>query len=280
MTYTFKNQVVLVIAVFFCSFLLEGCGEPVDARQLKTINGLIYKIGENEPFTGTVVNYGQSNMFNDYMQWSCEVHFKKGELHGSYKCVSAETGIKTNEKNYEHNFKTGLETTWNNKGQLISKTEWIGDRLNGVKEFFNPATGKLIQQTHWLNNRMEGEEKIWNTEGEVVLTDMIWSNGKRTGFTKYGELEEEFKDSEKHGYQRRYAGDVNEWRAAEAAVHAAGAGAYSYTLFQSARLEWEELYDNGKLISRTESHSRASTQSDGQSEGSPAPLDEPNVDIN
>lgn len=257
--------------------LLVGCNETIDARQLREMNGLIYKVGQNEPFSGTAMSFPQYDRFTKYERWNCEVHFKKGELHGAYTCVSVDTGIKTNEKTFEHNFKTGLETIWNPKGKLISKTEWEGGRLNGVEELYHPITGKLLQQTHWLNDKKEGEEKTWDIKGDILLYDMMWRNGNKTGFSRQGSMEEEYKEGQLHGYRRSYylqPGDYLQEQAAKTEIHLAQAGTYSYTLFQGVRLGWEELYESGKLISRTENNSSAPSE-----ENTPEPVKSPDENM-
>lgn len=248
----FKELFRLCTAAFFCSVLLVGCNETIDARQLKEINGLIYKIGKNEPFTGTVINFSQYDRFSKFERWSCEVHFKKGELHGAYNCVSVNTGIKTNEKMYEHNFKTSLETIWSRDGKIISKTQWIGGRRNGIEELYHPLTGKLLEQTNWLNDKLDGQQRKWDVTGEVLLCDLTWHMQKQNGFCKWDEWEENYKNGEFDGYRKHYIlqGGYDELLAAKDAVRSASAGTYSFTMFKKVYLDWVEKYENGKRISK------------------------------
>lgn len=50
-----KTRVALATAVLVCAFLAGCSQETVDARQIDTNDGLVYKHGSTEPFTGNVV---------------------------------------------------------------------------------------------------------------------------------------------------------------------------------------------------------------------------------
>lgn len=242
-----------VVGIAFVVVMLEGCNETVDARQLQKINGLIYKLNSSEPFTGTVINYKEFDEFTRYEEWNCEVHFKKGELHGPFNCVSIKTGVKTGEKTYDHNAKTGLETVWSNDGELVSKTEWTGGRRNGLAEVYHPKTGKLLAQRHWVNGVKVGEEKELDVTGSVLLTSLNWQDGQATGFIKNKDEEHNYKNGLRHGYQRVYrltADGIDEDLAASREVlYIAKGGKYFYGMFKGAYIMEEELYDNDVLVS-------------------------------
>ena len=271
MIVAFKDLFRLFIATFFCSMLLVSCNETIDTREMKNINGLIYKLHATEPFSGTVINYKQYADYSKAEHWNCEIHFSKGELQGPFTCVSIETGIKSNVKAYDHNSKIGQETIWNSGGVLIRKIDWDGGRRNGLEEIYHPVTGRLLEQIHWLNDQKDGEEKKWDLRKDILLYHMIWVNGKNSGFSKSESEESNYRDGKLHGYFKRYHIEISdEVLAIRDEQKWAHGGASSFISAPGSRLIWEENYDNGVKIwsslseetSSQNAHSQdASTQS-------------------
>ena len=74
-------QIRIGIPLFCLTALLSGCGEKIDVRQTETTNGLVYKLHDNEPFSGTVTDV------HVYQGFGCIAEFKKGVLHGAVNCT-------------------------------------------------------------------------------------------------------------------------------------------------------------------------------------------------
>lgn len=245
----FNTKTLSAFLCLFFAWALAGCNETIDARQLQDINGLFYKLNENEPFTGSVTNYILKGS-RYYYKLSCNIELKKGQLNGAFLCNN--DGIKAAEMEFENNAKKGVEAIWDTKtGYLFSKIEWKNGLRDGLEEQYNPQNGKLIEQIHWSENQKVGEEKKWDMTGEVLLEDLNWSDGKQTGFSKWEDWEETYIDGKridrKH-YALIYGTHYDATLAAE--VQLRGAGRFSYVLLGNSYLAWEEKYEDGKLVWR------------------------------
>lgn len=181
--------------------MLQGCSQSIDARQTQTINGLLYKLNADDPFTGKVTNYPLS-VAGIFDLGSCELEVKKGILDGEMQCVSS-AGKKVSYNEYKDGKKDGHEKRWSAAtGNLISESEWSEGRHNGVEKTFNPDSGKTTAEIHWKNGLKVGSQKGWDASGANLLVDLDWKDGKKTGFVKPGDeggYEENFKDGQYDG---------------------------------------------------------------------------------
>ncbi|WP_039912990.1 toxin-antitoxin system YwqK family antitoxin [Cellvibrio mixtus] len=246
------NKYTALICTFFVTLIVTGCNQTIDARQLKLIQGLHYKINDNEPFTGTVTNYRNLGAFST----SCSVEMKEGQLDGNFECKT-KNGFTTTKLEYKNNLKNGVEQVWDEEsGNLVSKTSWKEGKRDGSDERYNYKTGKLIQITHWSENRKEGEEKIWDASGEKLLTHLDWEDGKQSGFSTWSEWEENYKDGKLHGTRKHFGlkqnASYDEYQAASTEIQLLNAGTFSIGLLKDGYVQWEEEYENGNLISKTE----------------------------
>jgi len=246
-----KHTRSIVTLVVLCSALLiQGCGQEIDAKQATSINGLIYKLNDNEPFTGKVSNF-MVNLSMDILTvrltGKCDVSVKKGVLDGTTTCTAFEKPTKVFEADYSKGKLDGTEKHWDwGNGELASQASWKEGRKDGTEEGFNPANGKKVMLIHWSNGSKVGDEKRWSSSGDAVLTDLQWKNGKASGYIKttgnvsFGDegitQEATYKDGVLDGVKKTY--DID--RAKSTGVGQKGA-------VLKYHLSSQENYVNGKL---------------------------------
>lgn len=200
-------------ALCLIALQLQGCGTEIDARQTQEINGLLYKLNDNDPFTGKVTNYPLPGFLSSL--GSCTLQVKKGQLDGTFTCIST-AGVKLAEIEYKDGAKNGLEKTWDSAtSNLKSKVEWKNNRKDGLEESYDPNNKNVKSQINWANGIKNGSEKNWESDGKTLYVDLNWKDGKKTGFVKSinqyaatfeGPYDEEYsyKDGLLHGIQRHY----------------------------------------------------------------------------
>lgn len=243
----------LYLILFFTLFssVLSGCRQTIDARQLEKINGLYYKLNDNDPFTGTVINNISTKYLTFIYPGNCTINYKNGEMDGDFICYSRTGEIKIAQMRLKANLRHGTEKVWDaTTGALKWKIEWNNGKHHGVEEQYNPLNGKLIEEIHWDNDNKVGTERIWNLNGDVLLKDLYWINGKQTGYSIYRDHEDNFKDGKLDGINRRFEliGSFSEYQDLYTEVRTRGAGECSYMLLPHY-VSLEETYQNGELIS-------------------------------
>jgi len=234
-----------VLATLCSTLLLQGCGQEIDARQATNINGLLYKLNDSDPFTGTITNFPpKSELFGIATIGSCTLSVAKGRPDGTSKCV-ADNGVKIVEVSFKDGLRDGSEQFWDKgTGKLVASAHWSQGKKDGKEEHFNPDNEKLVLQIHWDHGNKVDEEKHWSSSGEVLLTDLHWQDGKATGFIKTvdtltgteGVVEEaNYKDGVLDGPRKRYSVDE---------AHSSGVGTKGGTV--KYYLSSQENYVNGK----------------------------------
>lgn len=247
---TKHTRTIATLAVLCSALLIQGCGQKIDAKQATSINGLIYKLNDNEPFTGKISNFMVNlsmDLFTVRLTGKCDVLVKNGLLDGTTTCTAFDKPTKVFEAGYSKGKLDGTEKHWDwGNGELASKASWKEGRKDGTEEAFNPANGKKVVLIHWSNGNKVDDEKRWSSTGEVILTDLQWKDGKASGYIKTtGNLsllgdegitqEATYKDGVLHGLKKTY--DVD--RANSTNVGQKGAVIKYY-------LSAQENYVNGK----------------------------------
>lgn len=248
--------------VISCTLAITGCSQKIDARQLQLNNGLNYKIGDNDPYTGTVTNVPVNEFARVSADGSCVAEMKSGIVDGKVTCVTPDSK-QLYEGTWRQGKRDGTEKVWfPETGQLVSVGEWKDGRKNGVHQRFNPMASKLISESHWSNGSKDGQEKHWDVSGSVLLVDLEWKDGKKTGFSKAGTTEEHYVDGKLDGVVKTYALPTDSDKAmadatsaalaADRAVEQLGGGVSSYSLVPGAYVSREERWSTGTRLSVTD----------------------------
>ncbi|HCF7328965.1 TPA: hypothetical protein NIJ57_001591 [Pseudomonas aeruginosa] len=212
-----KRSIALLLAVT----VLAGCKVEIDHAETVTRNGLIYKYGDTDTFTGLVLNIpiglpGISAL--------CNARVENGRNSGQSECFY--NGQKVYEVEYLAGNKEGAERVFDARsGDKISVKHWKNGRQDGEEEQY--LNGILISRKAYKDGKLDGEEIRWSDNGKTVLTKLIWRGGnKQEGFLEDSEGKYNYLNGQLHGAQLKYDYIIG-----------------SLKRYTSA----EENYDNGKL---------------------------------
>lgn len=250
------------LAAALVGLALQGCTQKIDAAQTQSINGLVYKMYEREPFTGVVkglplyvvLQMSLQEIAISGAEGVCEREFKDGRLSGQTTCHSS-SGTKVAQQEWKGGVKHGVERVWTADGSPKSEAHWKDGKRHGRHEIYNPQTKKLVVQAEYETGELAGRQKVWDPTGEHLLTDFVWKNGKQTGFRKHDTAEENFVDGELHGRVLRYklklsSPEIRAYGEAEALRVRVGAGGSFYGLYDP-KVDREEIYENGVKVRET-----------------------------
>lgn len=233
---------------------LSGClEEEIDARQPEIIQGLIYKLHDNEPFSGRITGFPSRQMGLTVNTPTCNLEVKKGLPDGEAQCYFS-NGQLGQQLTFAKGLIDGTWKEWTAEGELLGNREFQQHKLHGKSEIYNILTGKLLGEHHYENGERVGTQKVWSADGELI-TDLQWSNGKKTGFETDRDWEYRWRNGKKDGVQKRY------WQSDEKRVVLREEEYLDGVLHGSVRnfdkdgnLATEETYAEGAIQSRTERH--------------------------
>jgi antitoxin component YwqK of YwqJK toxin-antitoxin module len=194
-------------AITLACLNLAGCfSEEIDARQTHEIQGLLYKIHAEDPFTGRVLNYPISvlGLFN---VGTCAADFKKGLPDGEMRCSdNAGTLIASGE--FKAGKRDGKEEKFDAKtGKKTAVGHWKNGLQDGVQEQFNPQNGERVLEVHYSAGKKQGRERAWDNQGDQLIAELEWDNGLQSGFDNRGTQHRTYLDGKQHGPQKEYSID-------------------------------------------------------------------------
>lgn len=175
------------------SIPLAACGgERVDARQLDWNNGIAYKHGTTDPFTGIVEwktslpdaidSYWNNNSepgvvkpTAEMVLGGCTTAFSNGVLDGQATCVGP-NGNELLDVSFKNEVPNGDSKIYDPKsGKLYQEVHWKSGQLDGEQEIFGADGSHLVK--HWKGGVVDGEVKAWNAKG-AVIADFQESQGR------------------------------------------------------------------------------------------------------
>lgn len=189
-----------LIAAFLVAATLTGCNSEIDHAEVETKNGLIYKYGDTDPFTGQVLN--QPIGIPGITLGACNSQVENGRYSGKSECLSGQQLV------YEVEFlagnKDGSETVFDVKtGEKKSVKNWSNGLQDGVEEKY--LNGNLVSRNEYKDGKPDGEETRWTDDGETVLTELTWRAGnKYDGYETTSEGKANYLNGQLHGPQVRY----------------------------------------------------------------------------
>lgn len=238
-------------AIGLATLSLTGCNEEIDVRQTKEIQGLLYKIHAEDPFTGRVTNYPISvlGLFN---VGTCIVDFKKGLPDGDMKCAdNAGTVVGTGE--FKAGKKDGKAERFDPKtSKKVVVEHWKNGRQDGVQEQYDAQTGEKILEVSYADGRKDGRERAWDSAGKEKIADLEWKNGLQSGFDNRGTQHRNYANGKKQGLQQDYSIDSNRW-------YLASENNYDNDLMDGVQKQMDargnvtelSVFDHDKIRSRT-----------------------------
>lgn len=206
---TMRNLLVGTLA----AIVLTGCTAEIDNAEVMNRNGLIYKYGDTDPFTGRVVNLPAGLPGISAL---CNTEVEKGRYSGKSECFY--NAQKVYEVEYAAGKKNGTETVLDAKsGSKVSVRNWKDGRQDGVTEEYQ--NGVLTHQQAFKNGSPDGKETRWTADGSKVITDLTWSGGKKiSGFETDSNEKLNYTNGQLHGLQTKYdyiVGSLKQFVAAE-----------------------------------------------------------------
>ncbi|MFO1349113.1 MAG: hypothetical protein U1F12_11105 [Pseudomonadales bacterium] len=192
--------VVLVVIGLF------GCGKEVDYREIQSVNGLMYKLNDSDPYTGIIKDDPllMSEIYEDSFTYKAILDVQSGSIctsevvHGKYdgKKVCQLKGNKVAEIEYKNGLLNGVRKLWSDKnGKLIFETSLKDGKKDGENVVFNPETGEKAVVENYAAGKLHGQQKIFMANEiknpillklfapDEVISDLDWKDGKKTGKT-------------------------------------------------------------------------------------------------
>ncbi len=202
-----------LLAVALAAVFLTGCSAEIDNAQVVTKNGLMYKSGDSDPFTGRIVNLP---IGLPGLTALCNTQVEKGRYDGKSECFY--DSKKVYEVEYAAGSKNGTETVFDAKsGTTISVKNWKNGRQDGVAEEYQ--NGVLTHQQTFKEGKPDAQETRWNADGSKVITQLVWSNGtKFSGFETDSNGKHNYANGQLHGPQIKFdyfAGSLKNFVGAE-----------------------------------------------------------------
>lgn len=196
-------------AITLASLSLTGCfSEEIDTRQTQEIQGLLYKVHADDPFTGRVLNYPMS-VLGLFSVGSCAVDFKKGLPDGEMRC-SDNAGVLLGVGEFKAGKRDGKEEKFDAKtGKKTAEGNWKKGVQDGLQEQFNPQSGERILEVHYTAGKKDGRERAWDGQGKELIADLEWENGVQSGFDNRGTQHRTYLNGKYHGLQKEFGIDGN-----------------------------------------------------------------------
>lgn len=193
------------VVVIAACFVLAACGvEEVDRRQVEEINGLLYKVRHNEPFTGRVLNQ-PVEFLGLFSLGSCDVDVKSGLPDGKTLCKT-DQGVIYLDLNYKAGGKHGKEIIYDSAtGKKTSENEWNEGREHGKHLKYDIESGKVISEVNYKNGVKSGSEKVWDPITKDLVMSLEWKDGKETGYRVNKGEESHYLNGKRHGTQKRFS---------------------------------------------------------------------------
>lgn len=187
------------IALLLTVTVLAGCKAEIDHAETVTRNGLIYKYGDTDPFSGLVLNIpaglpGVSALCNSLIE--------KGRQNGKSECFYNEQ--KVYEVEYLAGRKNGAERVLDSKtGEKVSIKSWKNGYQDGLEERY--WKGNIIHKLEYKNGKRDGEEVRWSDDGKTILAKLTWRAGnKQDGFEEDYNGKSIYLNGKLHGVQVKY----------------------------------------------------------------------------
>lgn len=192
----------LKYGVLGLSVIFTGCGAEIDYGEIEQRNGLIYKYGETELYTGAVKNEPLSIQGVSML---CSAMVEDGRYSGRKECYFGEN--KVYEVGLLNNKKHGSEMVYDPRtGDKVAIESWSEGLKSGVDERYKD--GVLVHRLEYAGGRKNGREQRWSDDGAEVLTDLQWKDGKEyAGFITNEHGRFQYADGKLHGEQINRSAD-------------------------------------------------------------------------
>lgn len=241
-----------LIPILLAVTTLTGCKTEIDHAEVELRNNLIYKYGETDPFTGTVLNTPAGL---PGINAACNSQIEKGRHSGKSECFY--NSQKVYEVEYLAGRKDGTEVVFDAKsGAKISVKNWKNGRLHGKSEEYQ--NGVLTHQQEFKDGKPDGKETRWSNDGKQVVTELTWRAGNKfEGYETDSEGMRSYQNGQLHGPKIKYGhlpGSNNKYVTSEenysnGKLDGAQKKYTNILHTETIQQESEVLYENGTAVS-------------------------------
>jgi len=151
----------------------------IPPNQIIERNFLVYEVGSNTPFSGSVVSTRYDGS-TDY-----EEQYVDGKLHGR-RTAWDRLGNKISETTFANGAKTGPETFWYDNGQVMAVTYFVKGGRHG--QFLRWCrNGQKRYERSYANNMMDGLQVDWYANGQKRSEGIYVDDRRGDRFTRWYE---------------------------------------------------------------------------------------------
>lgn len=167
--------------------ILVSCTPTNDSIDIEEKNGLMYKKGTSELFTGLRTAYFESG----------QISFRGPYVRGVSDGKSIwwhESGKKQSEGQTVNGLKEGEWKVWFEDGAISMVTNYQGDKQNGRLIVYH-RNGKVASDSFKKDDQLQGVSKSFdedgNIEAEIIYENGV-ANGRAISYYKNGQIENDF----------------------------------------------------------------------------------------
>lgn len=161
-----------ILAVLISMTALSGCASTIESGQLDYDNGIAYKHGDTNPFTGKV-HFAVSNN----PQFVSKIEYALNPDHHAYEAVGWDYSCLIAFKNGTPEGDT--HCTYAN-GNVASSFILHNGLLDGEAIRYNEK-GDKVYVTHWDKGVNDGEQKVYSADGRYVIHEWTAEEGHKRG---------------------------------------------------------------------------------------------------
>ena len=148
-------------------------GPSVNLDQIEFKHDTIYFRGEEEPFTGTLIEFHvDGSKFR-------ETSYKNGKRHGT-EIVYRKDGSKSHENPWVNGERHGTSISYRQDGSVSLLTPYLEGKEHGREVYYN-RDGSLLTEEYKdgepINGTKNGTE-VWSNKDGSKWQEVIWRNGK------------------------------------------------------------------------------------------------------
>lgn len=219
-----RRRQALALA-FVLTNLVSGCKDSVlNSRNAQIIDGKVYAMGANEPFSGKLTNFPEAQLFPQQPGFNqlanavsntgalipassralqafggvsngsvllpsalCTVSVKGGAPDGATTCTTPQSDIVRIKATFSSAALAGDFTLYDDAGKRpLVTASFTQGHPDGTLKIYSPNTGKLIHMVPWQKGVLAGEEKAFDeTTGNQTMAATLVDGHYEGDFERY-----------------------------------------------------------------------------------------------
>lgn len=167
-------KLFLKISTVVLIFFLAACNRYYTDQNIQIKDGLIYKVGQSEPFTGRVLD----TLYNNILEYDVVAGLKNGTFR-----VSSLEGVVSVYGNIHDNMNTGLWNYYYPNGQLESEGYFKDDQPHGKWTWYYP-NGNVKETGTYFESSKSGTWYKYKWDG-ILESKSVYDSGEKINEIKY-----------------------------------------------------------------------------------------------